>query len=97
MIYEVARRVFHEDSAATQRDVLAALGQPAGRLFAEASACAFALADHPHTHRNRRAESALVTSVQEAYGNASLVCQMWQVFRRKAAKAGYAPYGGVKC
>ena len=76
--------------------ILRVLGRPAG-LTDEASACAFALADHPHVHRDRRAEGQAVVSVAEAYANTTLVCQMWQVFRRKAAKAGYQPYGGADC
>ena len=38
-----------------------------------------------------------LASVRYAYGNESLVCPMWQVFRRRAVKAGYQPFGGAKC
>ena len=76
--------------------ILRALGQPAG-LTEDASSCAFALADHPATHRKRGTESQWLASVRDAYGNRTLVCQMWQGFRRRATKAGYQPFGGVKC
>ena len=56
-----------------------------------------ALADHPATHRKRGTESQWLASVRDAYGNESLVCQMWEVFRRRAVKAGYQPFGGAKC
>ena len=76
--------------------ILRTLGQPAD-LTEDASSCAFALADHPHTHRKRGAESQWLASVQDADRNRTLVCQMWQVFRRRAVKAGYQPFGRVKC
>jgi len=76
--------------------ILRALGQPAD-LAEEASSCAFALADHPATHRKRGTESQWLASVRDAYQNQTLVCQMWQVFRRRATNAGYQPFGGVKC
>jgi len=77
--------------------VLGALGRPQP-LTDEESSCAFALAEHPQIHRDRRAErQASVTSVHDAYRNATLVCQMWALFRHKAKKAGYEPFGGVRC
>ena len=50
-----------------------------------------------HAPQARHAESQWLASVRDAYGNESLVCQMWQVFRRRAVKAGYQPFGGAKC
>lgn len=64
----------------------------------EALSCAFKLADSPHIHRSKSAEqNAQVASIEDAYANRTLVCLMWQLFRRKAAKVGYRPFGGVKC
>ena len=59
--------------------------------------CAFALADDPRTHRAAADTSSQYVTLQQAYANASLVCDMWKSFRRKASKAGYAPIGGVRC
>ena len=60
--------------------------------------CAFALADDPRTHRAAQSDaSQQYVTLQQAYANASLVCDMWKSFRRKASKAGYAPIGGVRC
>ena len=61
--------------------------------------CAFALADDPHTHRRRGggAGSDAFVTLEHAYANASLVCDMWKTFRRKASKAGYAPINGMRC
>jgi len=68
------------------------------RASAEALECAFALADNPHIHRSRAAEkSDQVVAIEDAYGNRTAVCLMWHFIRRKAAKAGYRPFGGVKC
>lgn len=64
----------------------------------DALACAFQLAENPHIHRDRRAEAvAGVASVSDAYTNRTLVCSMWRLMRRTAAKAGFAPFGGVIC
>ena len=38
-----------------------------------------------------------VTSIEAAFANKTLVCLMWAFVRRKAAKLGYAPFGGVDC
>lgn len=66
----------------------------------DALACAFRLAESPHIHRQAERVSgggSPLTSIAEAYANATLVCAMWALFRRKAARAGYAPFGGVRC
>ena len=62
----------------------------------DALACAFRLAENPHIHRQAERGGHLA-SISDAYANATHVCQMWALFRRKAAKAGYAPFGGVRC
>ena len=60
--------------------------------------CAFTLADNPHIHRKHAVErSAQVTSIEDAYANRTVVCLMWQLFRRKALKAGYRPFENTKC
>lgn len=64
----------------------------------DALRCAFLLADSPHIHRDRRAEtSAAVVSIDDAFSNRTLVCQMWQLMRRRASRLGYKPFGGERC
>lgn len=60
--------------------------------------CAFSLADSPHVHRDhsKSAQDDLVT-IEDAFSNTTLVCMMWKLIRRKAAQAGYAPFGRVQC
>ena len=71
----------------------------------DALRCAFALADNPHIHRKHAGSSRSsapasrfeVATIEQAYANRTVVCAMWQLFRRKAAKAGYKPFGGISC
>ena len=64
----------------------------------EALQCAFILADNPHIHRSLATERSMeVTSIQQAYSNATVVCLMWQFIRRRAVKYGYHPFGGIQC
>ena len=68
------------------------------RVSDEALRCAFTLAENPHIHRSKTAEqNRAVTSIEDAYSNRTNVCMMWQLFRRRAAKVGYTPFGGVQC
>lgn len=88
--------------AAVLRRMVDFVGQPTrpapARASDDALACAFRLAESPHIHRDRQAErGSEVASIGDAYANRTLVCQMWALFRRRAAKSGYAPFGGVQC
>ena len=68
------------------------------RVTDEALRCAFALADNPHIHRDRRAErDDAVLPIEAAYANRTLVCMMWSFLRRKAVKLGYEPFGNARC
>ena len=83
--------------AAVLRSVLEFLGL-GWRLSDDAIACASALAEHPYTHRDHRTEQGGPhMSILDAYANRSLVCLMWHMFKRKAAKAGYAPFNRARC
>mmetsp|Transcript_24235 Transcript_24235/g.52893 ORF Transcript_24235/g.52893 Transcript_24235/m.52893 type:complete len:331 (+) Transcript_24235:167-1159(+) len=63
-----------------------------------ALACAAKLADNPNSHRDLSMENdAQVMSITDAYSNASFVCSLWQVFKRKASRLGYAAFGGTIC
>ena len=62
----------------------------------DALECSFRLADNPHIHRVHGGGSEF-TTVYDAYRNASLVCKMWSILRRRAQAAGYGPFGGVSC
>ena len=38
-----------------------------------------------------------LVTIEDAFSNTTLVCMMWKLIRRKAAQAGYAPFGRVQC
>ena len=83
---------------AVLRKMVDFVGGAQPRVRDEALRCAFTLADNPHIHRKKSAEAdASVLSIDEAYANRTNVCLMWQLIRRRAAKAGYKPFGGVRC
>jgi len=67
------------------------------RVTDEALRCAFTLADNPHIHRKVAGSGAQVASIDDAYANHTVVCLMWQLFRRKALKTGYRPFGNTDC
>lgn len=68
------------------------------RVLEEALRCAFTLADNPHIHRKHSADrSAQMATIEDAYANRTVVCMMWQLIRRKAARFGYRPFGGHNC
>ena len=80
------------------RQLVSFTGAGLASLSDEVLGCAFTLAESPHIHRDHRAESSSqVVSLEDAFANRTLVCLMWQLFRRRAAQFGYRPFGGVRC
>jgi hypothetical protein len=97
LILHFEELVHADKRAAALRQLVDFVGaQP--RATDDALRCAFALADSPHIHRDRRTESHReVMSIGDAYANRSIVCMMWAFVRRKAVKLGYEPFGGIRC
>jgi hypothetical protein len=60
-------------------------------------ACAFEAAKHPAIFRPKDQAGIDAAFVYGGSANEGLVCEVWRVVGGRAARHGYAPYGGMVC